>query len=279
MPTGLDDHLRGRVGHLPLDPALGRQLELGLRRANTSGASSPSSTSAAPGVGDVLGERSRPSTVGSAPPDDQDLAGRDAQQRAVPGRLEAIAHLARCEHGDDGRLFDPQLSHASAPRRRRRRASARRKPSRRAPCRVDRGTPPSAARTHPRPIDAPSVGDRSADVIAPDHRVAEQERLAAELGDAIGTTGELEADQAPRWRQRLHALERPFAHEPRLRHVHRPRHAELRRRVVGHRVLSEVDVALLEAQELERIEAVRARVPRSPRIEDRAQRSGPRRRG
>ena len=72
-----------------------------------------------------------------------------------------------------------------------------------------------------------------------------------------------------RHRQLVHALERALADEPGLPHVHRPRHAQLGGRVVGHRVLAQVDVPLLQAQQLERIEPVRPKVPLASGIGER----------
>jgi hypothetical protein len=73
---------------------------------------------------------------------------------------------------------------------------------------------------------------------------------------------EAQTDQPPFERQRVHPLERTLAHERFLLTRHRPAQPEFRGVIVRHRVLRQIDVSLLEPEHVERVEAMRADVPR-----------------
>ena len=116
------------------------------------------------------------------------------------------------------------------------------------------GNPPSGSRRiHPRPIERSRIGLHAAEVTLP--RIRPPIRNGTPRSSApprsnsrptsfrsIGRPGE--------------ALERAGGREA-LRGSHRTVEAELRRRVVRERVLSDVEMSLLEPEDLERVEPVR----------------------
>src|ERR687896_637458 len=79
---------------------------------------------------------------------------------------------------------------------------------------------------------------------------------------------ELEPDQLPLERNGGQALERTCAREP-LPRMHGPAESELGRRVVGQRVLTDVQVALLEPEHLQRVETVGHETERDALLHDR----------
>src|SRR6185503_5775562 len=97
-----------------------------------------------------------------------------------------------------------------------------------------------------------------------DDRAVEGERCAPELGSVRGRSLELQPREPSCRREFGQPFERGLADEPRLGRVYGPTETELGGRVVGERVLTEVEMTLLQPEHLECVEPQRRGLERPP---------------
>ncbi len=195
----------------------------------------------------------------------------------VPGDRPSNHHLvrrdparARRAHREVARLLvrvhAPELRHPAAPPRGRRTASGRRV---RGYGRLEarRGTAPSGPlRIQPSPIERSRIGLRAAEVTRPTIRSPARRGTPRSSAPPPFELESRPASVPAGERTGARALERPRSASPGW---HGPSEPELGRRVIGQRVLTDVDVTLLQSKDLQRVETVRHDAERRPRLHER----------